>query len=256
MISRSHVLRAYGKLGRVGYILYPTPNPSHQTPVRRAMFAEHTAFVRRERMRAATFVAAAGSTWLAVQVSALLEAFQGPVGIEASPEKHYVHVAVHGLRPVGSHYKRDWFHRDVEYYTLQGVVDGAPELQRSQLLEIRASRWSETLRHGTFLMSGWRRPDPTTGHAVLDLGFSPWRFAGACAVIAFVCAYVVWRARQHAGREVAAALAECGEPAEVAAAIEAEAAEEGSFDETHRGDRLVVTPSWLTLDLARARARA
>ena len=190
------------------------------------------------------------------QAPALLESFRGPVGLDSSQEQHYVRVAVHGLRPVGSHYKRDWLLRDIEYYTLQGTVDGAPELQRSQLLEIRASRWSDTLRHGSFLMTGWRRPDPATGHAVLDLGFSPWRFAGACAVIAFVCVYAIWRAWQQAGREVAAALAECGEPAEVAAAIEAEAAEEGAFDETHRGGRLVVTPSWLTLDPARARARA
>ena len=190
------------------------------------------------------------ATW---QAPALIESFRGPVGLDSSQEQHYVRVAVHGLRPVGSHYKRDWLLRDIEYYTLQGTVDGAPELQRSQLLEIRASRWSETLRHGSFLMTGWKTFSKT-GHAVLDLGFSPWRFAGACAVIAFVCAYAVWRARQQAGREVAAALAECGEPAEVAAAIEAEAAEEGAFDETHRGGRLVVMPSWLTLDPAGARS--
>ena len=40
---------------------------AHQT-LARSMFAEHAATVRRERIRAATFVAVAGTTWLAVQV--------------------------------------------------------------------------------------------------------------------------------------------------------------------------------------------
>ena len=222
------------------------------------MLAQHVVHARRERIRLAAAVTAAALLGLSAQAPALLQCFQGPFALEehqTSPSKRYVRAVVSELHAVDSHYKRDWLMREKLHYTLASEAEGAADLR----FEMHAEAWRRTqsaamsaavddAAPGSFVLTGWLRPSVPP---MLDCTFSAFRFVGSWAAVAFACVYICWRAGWRTQREVDEALAACGagQPAAaVAAAIEAEAAEEeGVLDEATRDGRVVVTRSWVVL---------